>query len=581
MKGLYKVLNIFAIAAVIALMGGCFSPWEGDGATITINVGAGGGRTAFPLLSDEAKANIRYTADIKGPSEMTGVPFETETQTLKLSVTPGIYTITVFAALYGKPYAEGSATAEAWAGQSTPVNIILSYVKEPEHEHVYSEEWFKDAEQHWLECICGDKADVADHDWDEWEETKASTETEEGEEKTTCAACGETEIRPIAPRNHECTTWWGDWKVNFPATCTDDGEEIRVCTLYENHIDKRPIGIDPDAHNWSAYNQTTAPTCTTAGVNTRVCLHNEDHEETQPIDIVSTAHNWGNWTETGKTRTCNNDAEHMETSLIAMVSVPGGSFQMGEDLGTAATGNVTPVHTVTLTGFSMGKYEVTQEQYEMVMGSNPSNFSSGPASGDVQGNRPVERVSWYDAIKFCNKLSMLEGLNPVYSISGSTDPDEWGGVPASSNETWNAVVMVSGADGYRLPTEAQWEYAAKGGNPNAPDWVGYTYSGSNTAGDVGWYTDNSSSKTHEVGKKLPNGLGIYDMSGNVYEWCWDRNGSYTSGAQTDPVGATSGSDRVLRGGYWGHFGQFLRSALRNCVIPSDRDGGIGFRLVRP
>jgi hypothetical protein len=324
MKGLYKVLNIFAIAAVIAILGGCFSPWEGDGATITISVGGGGGRTAFHLLSEEAKASIRYTADIKGPSEMTGVPFESETQTLKLSVMPGIYTITVFAVLYGKPYAEGSATAEAWAGQSTPVNIILSYVKEPEHKHVYSEEWFKDAEQHWRECICGDKADVADHDWGEWIEEPLATETEDGEKTRTCAVCGETEKLPVAHLNHKHI--WGDWKVNFPATCTGNGEEIRVCTLYIDHIDTKPIPAlehddgewyitlnptctvagtkqlrctrdnailgsdsiakDPDAHNYQ-WEETTAPTYTTEGVETKTCTHDASHtRETCPIPRI-------------------------------------------------------------------------------------------------------------------------------------------------------------------------------------------------------------------------------------------------------------------------------------------------------
>jgi formylglycine-generating enzyme required for sulfatase activity len=260
----------------------------------------------------------------------------------------------------------------------------------------------------------------------------------------------------------------------------------------------------------------------------------------------------------------------MEIPDIEMVYVPGGSFQMGSTSG--GDSDERPVHTVTLTGFYIGKYEVTQGQYQAVMGNNP-------ASGrGVGANYPVYYVSWYDALVFCNKLSIAEGLTPAYRINNSTDPFVWGTVPTSSNSTWNAAEVVSGATGYRLPTEAQWEYAAKGGNGSPGN---YTYSGSNTVGDVAWYSGNSGSTTHTVGTKAANGLGIYDMSGNVWEWCWDWYGSYSSTAQTDPVGASSGSYRVRRGGYWGDSAEFVRSAYRNGHNPSNRNYGNGFRLVRP
>jgi formylglycine-generating enzyme required for sulfatase activity len=261
-----------------------------------------------------------------------------------------------------------------------------------------------------------------------------------------------------------------------------------------------------------------------------------------------------------------------------MVAVPGGSFQMGNTDTSGGDSDERPVHTVTLTGFYMGKYEVTQEQYQAVMGSNPSSFSSNPADGEVQENRPVEQVSWYGALVFCNTLSRAEGLTPAYSIGGSTDPADWGTVPTSNDAAWNAVTIVSGSTGYRLPTEAQWEYAAKGGNDSPGN---YTYAGSNTIGDVAWYSSNSSSMTHEVGKKQPNGLGLYDMSGNVNEWCWDWYGSYTSGAQTDPTGAASGSYRVMRGGSWFYSVDGARSVYRGSDSPSGRGSVIGFRLVRP
>jgi formylglycine-generating enzyme required for sulfatase activity len=217
------------------------------------------------------------------------------------------------------------------------------------------------------------------------------------------------------------------------------------------------------------------------------------------------------------------------------------------------------------------------------MGSNPSYFHGGtgrePATGEVQGNRPVENVTWYDAIEFCNKLSEKEGLQPVYTISGRT--------PATGYPITGATVTADwGKNGYRLPTEAQWEYAAKGG-PDSPG--SYTYAGSNTIGDVAWYSSNSGDKTHEVGKKDPNGLGLYDMSGTVWEWCWDWYGSYSSDAQTDPAGAVSGTGRVERGGGWDYSAGYVRSAFRDgynpggryYLYPYVRYNLVGFRLVRP
>ena len=267
--------------------------------------------------------------------------------------------------------------------------------------------------------------------------------------------------------------------------------------------------------------------------------------------------------------------------LPGMVWVAGGSFEMGKDLGAAGSGDISPVHTVTLSGFYIGKYQITQAQYGVVMGINPSYFTT--SDGDNPANRPVEQVSWYEAIVFCNRLSIEEGLSPAYCIPGynnSSDPDVWimqgGGIPTGSNATWNAVEVIAGSTGYRLPSEAQWEYVAKGGNGTPGN---YSYSGSDDPDAVAWYADNSGSRTHEVGIKMPNGLDIYDMSGNVYEWCWDWYGAYTSGAQTNPTGATSESNsRVLRGGSWGSKTTVVE---RSSIYPGYRDSTIGFRLIRP
>jgi formylglycine-generating enzyme len=233
------------------------------------------------------------------------------------------------------------------------------------------------------------------------------------------------------------------------------------------------------------------------------------------------------------------------------VLVPGGSFAMGP-------------RQVTLSGFSMGKYEVTQAQYKAVTGTNPSNFK-----GD---NLPVEQVTWYDAVEFCNKLSAKDRLTPVYAISGRT--------PALGYPITSATVKADlSKNGYRLPTEAQWEYAARGGQSGAAQNV--AYAGSDTPDQVAWYDGNSGNTTHPVGGKAGNALGLYDMSGNVLEWCWDVYGDYSSEAQTDPTGASSGADRVLRGGSWGQSSSVVTSEYRNNNDPYAVSYYIGFRICAP
>ena len=213
-----------------------------------------------------------------------------------------------------------------------------------------------------------------------------------------------------------------------------------------------------------------------------------------------------------------------------MIKVEGGTFQMGT---TSGDRDERPVHQVTLTNdYYIGETEVTQELWTAVMGTNPSNFTSS-------NQLPVEEVSWNDCQTFITKLNALTGRS------------------------------------FRLPTEAEWEFAARGGNASQ----GYTYSGSNSIGDVAWYLGNSSSTTHEVATKAPNELGIYDMSGNVWEWCQDWWNSYSSDAQTNPTGPTSGSYRVIRGGSWLSDGNYCRVANRYNDTPSSRFSSFGFRLA--
>jgi formylglycine-generating enzyme required for sulfatase activity len=235
----------------------------------------------------------------------------------------------------------------------------------------------------------------------------------------------------------------------------------------------------------------------------------------------------------------------------------------------------------------MGIHKVTQEQWIAVMGSNPSHFHGGtdgePFEGEIQGKRPVEMVSWYDAIVFCNRLSIQEGLNPAYTISGSTDPDMWiaangGTIPTISNAIWNAVEIIPGSNGYRLPTEAQWEYSAKGGHLSES----FAFSGGDNPDAVGRHSGNSNGRTRQDGlRQEANGLGLHDMNGNVWEWCWDWFGPYSAiPSGPNPTGPSSGSFRVIRGEIWNSTVASLRSASRGSGNPGLRDYGLGFRVVR-
>ena len=246
-----------------------------------------------------------------------------------------------------------------------------------------------------------------------------------------------------------------------------------------------------------------------------------------------------------------------------MVYVEGGTFKMGAQSSSSSSSNYdsdadsdeSPVHSVTLSSYYIGKYEVTQQLWEYVMnytgtaadGSTMTAVATDPWLGDNpsstygKGNYyPAYYVSYYDIVDY-----FIPRLN---KITGKT---------------------------FRLPTEAEWEYAARGGNQSK----GYKYSGSNAIGDVAWYSDIASSKTHPVGTKSPNELGIYDMSGNVWEWCSDWYGSYSSTAQTNPTGASSGSNRVRRGGSWGSNAQNCRVSHRGNNTPSYRNSNLGFRLL--
>jgi formylglycine-generating enzyme required for sulfatase activity len=215
----------------------------------------------------------------------------------------------------------------------------------------------------------------------------------------------------------------------------------------------------------------------------------------------------------------------------------------------------------------MSKHQVTQGQYEAVTGNNPSYFTTSISPETSTANRPVEQVTWYDAVEFCNKLSTQEGLTPVYTITGRTPATGYPITAATVEADWSK-------SGYRLPTEAQWEYACRAGTTTAYN------TGATISDSTGWYSSNSGGRTHSVGEKPANAYGLYDMHGNVWEWCWDWYEAYDSGVQNDPTGAVSGSNRVNRGGSC-RYGQDLRSAYRSYDFPDRRYEAVGFRLVCP
>ena len=255
-------------------------------------------------------------------------------------------------------------------------------------------------------------------------------------------------------------------------------------------------------------------------------------------------------------------AKDFESSSVVgmqMVSIPKGSFTMGSGSGESGRFENETTRKVTLSAFALGKFEVTQAQYEHVMGYNPSFFRDA--------NLPVETITWYDAIEFCNKLSVLEGLTAVYSVNGRT--------PSTGHPINGATVAASwGANGYRLPTEAEWEYACRGGASSA------FHSGWSIDDNTGWYLGNSGLRTHSVGSKSANKYGLRDMHGNVWEWCWDWYSLYGTDGETDPKGPAVGAHRVSRGGGWSWAERYLRSAYRGISTPDDPHKGLGFRVAR-
>ncbi len=257
-------------------------------------------------------------------------------------------------------------------------------------------------------------------------------------------------------------------------------------------------------------------------------------------------------------------------ALPAMINIPAGTFQMGDSDTTILNGAAAiPVHSVTLGAFTMSQTLITQAFYKAVSGVNPAYFDSG-------ATWPVEYVNWYDAALFCNKLSNLMGLDTVYSYTGINQGTQY--------DTLGSVSIDYTKNGYRLPTEAEFEYACRAGTSTDYYW-GRNYPPTSSADTLAidsnavWYYSLSNS-TRPVATKKPNALGLYDMSGNLLEWCNDWFGGYAAGSQTNPTGAAKGSYRVLRGGAW-NYGDAgaLAVSFRESDLPDIKNFYYGFRIV--
>ena len=268
-----------------------------------------------------------------------------------------------------------------------------------------------------------------------------------------------------------------------------------------------------------------------------------------------------------------------------------GTTIKGDETWTPSSDVFVSGRSLTIADLYVCDHEVTQSEYKKYC----KYVSSGPRDTYGKGdNFPAYYVNWYDAVVYCNLRSMDEGLTPCYTLGEETDPSKWSGIlstttgdvtkycgPSRQSSAWDGgIIMNTTANGYRLPTEAEWEYIAREGKTS-----GTTYSGSNTIGDVAWYGKNSGSKSHEVktdkltGTDSANALGIYDMSGNVWEWCWDWNNGIVH-SDTGASGASSGNNRVRRGASWFNSAYLCEVAYRYSYDPSERYNDVGFRLVR-
>lgn len=349
-----------------------------------------------------------------------------------------------------------------------------------------------------------------------------------------------------------------------------------------------------EEHKWDLGKITTKSTHDTDGMKTYTCSVCNATEE----EIIPAGHVFGDWTVTPATETTEGKTErvctmcgYLDSETIpkikdALKKVKGATFSGNQRWN--PTSEIFANKNISIKSLYVSDHEVTRGEYKKIIGSDPSKLKArdkngNELNGDDVLNHPVDSVNWYEAIVYCNKLSKKEGLVPCYTIDSSTSPVEWGKVPHDSDSKWNTIECDFSANGYRLPTEEEWEYLARSGKPLG----GYKYSGSNNLEDVAWSHNNCGYgndcyQTREVKTKKANDLGLYDMTGNVYEWCWDSadyddNQKQVYGFHRCRGGSMDTSDLGL-GGRTCYLEISARS--RNRIFSEFSRENIGFRVVR-
>lgn len=454
----------------------------------------------------------------------------------------------------------------------------------PPKGHRWSLYYYYNSTNHWRECSGCDEIEKTAHQWIISEILKEETCTEAGNKKYKCSVCGMIKQEYPSALGHI----WKKYEPYDAYGYTAFGHKAK-CERCDKLIE--------ESHKWNVIK--LEPICKD-GKNTYTC----SKCSVTKVEIIPAVHVYGKWTVTpatedteGKTeRVCSmckyHDIETIPKILNALVKVPSATFATNTEW--KPKSEVLAGRRISIRSLYVSDHEVTKGEYRKIIGNLPKipydfDFELDENNKVLTGEETLEicSISWYHAIIYCNKLSKKEGLVPCYTIGDSTDPDEWGEVPTKANdEKWDDVKCNFDANGYRLPTEVEWEYLARGGNPKN----GYDYSGGNLY-DVCWYEHykNANTVTRKVRTKKPNELKLYDMSGNVYELCWDWEGSVSKVTPLEgnysPVESDNGAKRrVMRGGsifsYRIGFYNIFEVSNRKYNAPGSRSYEFGFRVVR-